>query len=388
LGAVEIRAVRVRNLEAFASDSLKTLQSAEVVPISLSRARAQTRNPHASPDDVGLLVARRDGICIGTLGLVPGLLRAGERLEKVDWLSAWYVPPEHRNTGAGERLLLHALGLRRHLAASEFSAEAGQMYDALRFKRLEPLRYLVADLLRFNVLGLPIRALAKLVRRFYPAWAVPLDRAARAAGWPVKRLILAWLWATTAFGRRRYSVRRVERIDMTEAELDAARDRRAPVRFYRTPAVINWMLTDRWVVTEPRDAVPGYFFSDCDPFFEFVALEVADRVDNQRLGFVVLRTDAMHGRRAVTVLDYHFSDPADERCLLLLGVELARAFRADRIVLPPACREPMKALWPIRPLFRLAERPICLRLARNDEVLNRDLDCIALDLSDGEIAFA
>ena len=218
-GAVEIREVKIRDLDSFARESIAALRPAEVIPISPSRARAQARNPHADPDDVGLLVAYREGRCVGTLGLVPGLLRAGDRLEKVHWLSAWYVPQEYRNTGAGERLLFHALGLRRNLAASDFSEQAGKVYEAMRFKPLGPLRFLVADLSRFNVLGFPVRALAKVVRKLRPAWAGTLDRSARAVGRPAKMLLLNWLFAATASGRRRYAARHVERIDVPVAEL-------------------------------------------------------------------------------------------------------------------------------------------------------------------------
>ncbi len=100
-GAVEIREVKIRDLDSFVRESIAALRPPEVIPISPSRAGAQARNPHADPDDVGLLVAYREGRCVGTLGLVPGLLRAGDRLEKVHWLSAWYVPQEYRNTGGG-----------------------------------------------------------------------------------------------------------------------------------------------------------------------------------------------------------------------------------------------------------------------------------------------
>ena len=385
---VEIRHIKVRDLDSFARETIAALRPGEVVPISSSRAHAQARNPHADPDDVGLLVAYREGRCVGTLGLVPGVLRSGERLEKVDWLSAWYVPPEYRNTGAGERLLLHALGLRRNLAASDFSEQAGKVYEAMRFKPLGPLRFVTADLSRFNVLGLPFRALAKAVRKLRPTWADLLDRSGRAAGRPSKALLLNWLFVATAADRRRYATRRIDRIDVAAVELDADRDRRGPVRFERPPEVINWMLADRWVVTDPGEAVPGYYFRDHDPNFEFVALEVTDRAVGHRLGFVVLRADAIHGPRTITVLDHYFVNPADECCLLPLAVERARAFGADRIVLPPACRAAVEASPRLRPFFRVAERPYRLRLARADEALSRDLDRITLDLSDGEVPFA
>ena len=46
------------------------------------------------------------------------------------------------------------------------------------------------------------------------------------------------------------------------------------------------------------------------------------------------------------MLDHYFVYPADSRCLLPLAVEHARAFGADRIVLPSACRA---SRWRHRP---------------------------------------
>ncbi len=111
------------------------------------------------------------------------------------------------------------------------------------------------------------------------------------------------------------------------------------------------MLADRWVVTDPGEAVPGYYFRDHDPNFGFIALEVTDRADGRRLGFIVMRTDAIHGPRTITVLDHHFVNPADERCLLPLAVEQARAFRADRIVLPTRLPRAGGGIAPVRPIL-------------------------------------
>jgi hypothetical protein len=385
---VEIRRVKVGELEAFARTALGSLAPGEVVPVSPSRARAQTRNPDASPDDVGLLLAYQDGRCVGTLGLVPGRLRVGDRVETVDWLSAWYVPPECRNTGAGVRLLTAALATGRMLAASDSSDESLKLYDAMRFKDVGPLRYVAADLSRWNVLGLPLKAIAKLVRKRRPAWAGALDRAARAVAGPSLAVISAWLATATAADGRRYAARRVERIEVGPEEFRAALDRRAPVRFDRGPAVINWMLADRWVVGDPSQATPGYYFRDCDRHFDFAALEVTERATGRRAGYVVLRTDSLHGRRTVTVLDRYLPDPADERCVLPLALARAREFGADRVLLPLDSLATVQTSSRLRRFFRVAERPYRLRLARPDAELSRALDRMTLDLADGDVGFA
>jgi GNAT superfamily N-acetyltransferase len=386
---VEIRFVKVADLGTFAREALASLRPGEVVPISPSRATAQSHNPNAKPDDVGLLVAYRDGRCVGTLGLVPGLLRAVDRIEPVDWLSAWYVAPEYRNTGAGERLLIAALSLRRNLAASKYSEEAGRMYKAMRFKTLGPLSYLLGDVSRYAVLGLPFKAAGKVLARAGAGWATPFERAARGvAAWPSKAVIYARMAAATAALGPPIEARPIDRIGVEAAALRAERDRCAPVRFERDPSVMNWMLADRWVVKHPRDAAPGYYFRDCDPRFGFEALEIAERGTGRLLGFVIFRTGTARGARVLSIVDHHSHDPADLGWLLPLAVRKARSFGADFMLLPLQCQAAVEASRPVRRYFRVENRPYCIRLAQRNEALDRDLDRITLDVADGQVGFA
>ncbi|MFO0893147.1 MAG: hypothetical protein U0790_28920 [Isosphaeraceae bacterium] len=274
------------------------------------------------------------------------------------------------------------------IAASDSSEQSLKLYDAMRFKVLGPLRYVVADLSRLNAIGLPFKVLAKLLRKSRPGWAGSLDRAARAVAGPSLALIHAWLSTAPAADGRRYTARSIDRIETDPGEFASALDRRAPVRFDRDPAVINWMLADRWVVGDPSEAAPGYFFKDCDRHFDFAALEVTERASGRRAGFLVLRKDSLHGRRTVTVLDRCFPDPADESCVLPLALSHARAFRADRMLLPIDCLSTLEASPRLRRFFRVGERPYRLRLTRPDAELSRNLDRITLDLADGDVGFA
>ena len=388
-GGIEIRTVRVRELEEFARESAGLRRPGEVVPTSTSRARAQARNPHADDDDVGLIVAYQDGRCIGYLGILPGLLRSGGRLGKVYWLSTWYVPPEKRSTGVGAMLLIRALMLHRDIAVTYFTEEATRVYQGLQFKPLGPLYYLATHLARFDVISLPGRALRRAVRRLGARSTPVLDRMIAATSRPAKTLLYAAMVTATREDRRRITTRHVDQIDEPTDVWEAGLDRLTPTRFYRDPGLINWMLADRWVVTNSGQATADYHFRDRHPLFDFVALEVYDRADGRRLGFAVLRVvDDMFGLRTVTVFDHHFSDPEDRRYLLALAVEQARSVLADRIVLPLACLARVKASRLLGRLFCLEQRAYFCRPSRPDSPLSRASDELTLDLADSDVAFA
>src|ERR1700722_8012448 len=93
---VRIERVAVKDLAAFAARP-----RAGVVPISKVRARAQVKNPHADPNDVGLVVAYQGERTIGFLGLLPAFFVVDAARTKMSWLSTWYVAPEHRRLAAG-----------------------------------------------------------------------------------------------------------------------------------------------------------------------------------------------------------------------------------------------------------------------------------------------
>src|SRR4051794_36034421 len=102
----KIECVRVGDLEAFAEGEARSTQAGSVLAISRCRARAWAANPHATVDDVALIVARlEDGRCAGYLGLVPGRVRVHERVEPVSWLSTLYVPGAVRGYAIGGLLL-------------------------------------------------------------------------------------------------------------------------------------------------------------------------------------------------------------------------------------------------------------------------------------------
>lgn len=385
-GELEIRAIKVHDLETFARATLASLQSGEVVPMSLSRACAQAKNPYADDGDVGLLVAYQGGRCIGYLTLLPGMLRISGRLEKIYRLSATYVAPQFRSTGAGGMLMLRALALRKDLVATEFSEDMARVYEALRFKPLGPLPYLMANFTPLNPAGMALRGVRRVIRTITTPRTTLLDGLIRAADSVWKKLLYLVLSLASRRLRREITAKRVDRV--FDSTLDAAQDAAAPVRFFRGQAEINWMLSDRWVATDPARATAGYYFRDHDPLFEYIVLEVYGRNDRHYKGFVVLRTDGTAERRNITVFDYHFRDAADQRYLLPLALEQARRFLADVIKLPLRSRAALGGSRLTHRLFCEVERTYFCHTSGPRSPLRAALDRLELAFPDGDVSFA
>ena len=86
-GDVRIERIRVSELCAFAAEATRAPRGGGVVPVSPVRAAAQAKNPHAQPDDVGLLVAYSRNVCVGYLGLLPAMVRVDGALHPMSWIS-------------------------------------------------------------------------------------------------------------------------------------------------------------------------------------------------------------------------------------------------------------------------------------------------------------
>ena len=124
LSQIRIDQVRVKDLCAFAEEEIQKHDSDGIIPITPQRALAHQNNPHASEEDVGLLAAYSGHQCIGYLGILPGLLRSGNQLDKVHWFSTWYVPRQFRNTSVGLLLLKRALSLKYDIVVTGISKDA------------------------------------------------------------------------------------------------------------------------------------------------------------------------------------------------------------------------------------------------------------------------
>jgi GNAT superfamily N-acetyltransferase len=103
---LSIRNISLGELENYIHS--EEYRNSSFVPISRLRAISHMNNPRSQPADWCLFLAYDGNKCIGYLGALPDTLYAGNRTEKVSWLSCMWVLPEYRRHGIALKLLKHA----------------------------------------------------------------------------------------------------------------------------------------------------------------------------------------------------------------------------------------------------------------------------------------
>lgn len=380
-----LECVRLSDVYDFARRLRESKPPGEPAPISLSRARAWQDNPHAEPDDVVLIVASIEDRIVGYLGLMPARVRIHDQDEKVYWFSTLYVPEDQRNTAVGGLLLMRAVALGYSLAATGSSVEARRTYDALKFSKHASIDYFELDLARHNVLGAPFRLARRLFKESGHE-STPLKRAIDASGrvsrnflYPrmIKRFSQGWRWLT------------ITTLDaLPQGNFEAAADRAQPVRYLRDRALLNWMLRDPWVTTNPADDTPDYHFHDLRDHFEYRVLQVSSATSHENLGWMIVWHTSRDGLRDLHVLDYSMEPEVAREVIAVVALDQAREFDAHRIYLPAACEQAIKAsgIWSTR--FIKHSRPSYCRPGARAKRLKENLADVALHYADGDIGFA
>jgi hypothetical protein len=378
---VRIERIRVSELGAFAAEATRPPRDGGVVPVSRVRAAAQAKNPHAQPDDVGLLVAYSRNICVGYLGLLPALFRVEGASHPMSWLSTWHVAPEHRRLAAGAKLMLHAMRLGRDVAVTGFAPTTASVYTGLRWKALGPLRSPVLRLNRINVFAAPFLALRRRLGR--NGVETPfLDRALPFARAPLKRIFYQLALASLRSSLEAITLRDIARVD--DAGFEREDDRIAPVRFFRGASTINWMLENPWTVTDRAKATPGYFFSELARFFRYAVVEIQRSRDGRNLGFLVIAIVERGDTRSLVVLDDHVYDLADKPYALAATMRLAARDGADTVSVPREWRPSIARSPVLSAAFGEGE----VAYFRWGGILAPAAARVRLALSDGDLPFS
>lgn len=276
---LNIRRVRLEELEDFARSSLVDPAFSQVAPISLVRARAQANNPLADPEDLALVVAFDGDRCIGYHGVLPGYLNTSTGRSKIYWLVTFYLDPDYRGRGCGKQLVQAIQETGIDLVATGLTKGAVGVYRSLGFSELGELPF---GQLRVDRLQLANRAKAgtgmhRLLRRV-DAWYYLLAKKS--------------LYGFACRESRIPKHRRPEAFEWQPPERRQSRSGQ-PGRassFERGPATIGWMLQYPWIVSrdDTGEDVKNYYFSRVRDRFEFVVLELAGRDGTPTEEFAIL----------------------------------------------------------------------------------------------------
>jgi len=335
LKEVRIEKVNVKDLYKFACRILKRSKDKSIIPITKHRALAHTKNPYADENDIGLLVASLGKKCIGYMGIMPGLLKIGNRFSKVYFPSTLYVSPEYRRYGIGKDLVLNSLALNYDLVFTGVSESADRLYRKLHLYESALLDYYVIDLNTMNIFLFATLFLKKILVKigFNSKVSDKIIRISRVFFSPIKKLLFRILLTDQKKHINDICYKEVNKIH--EEDMRGRYDASSK-EFYRSASVINWMLQFKWVGERDKEefANLNYHFSYVRDFFKFIALKVFSSNKKDYKGFLVLSIASDSPNTVLKLLDFHFSNCADYKYIYLLVLKYVRIYQADCIELP------------------------------------------------------
>jgi GNAT superfamily N-acetyltransferase len=387
---IRIEHIKLKDLNDFARKTLTHLAFRDVTPISIIRAQSQTKNPHAHPDDVVLLLAFHQNRCVAYHGLLPGLLKSHGNFSKVYWLVTFFVSPDYRNKGIGKLLVKDIQSLSTDLVTTGITKAAEGVYRSMGFKPLGELPYIQLRLERIHFLGSFFRNILDYrknkkdkLSKFYLIFN-KLDN---------------WTYRTTKkiFYRARLTLPNLEEkhfsyrlVPQLSGRFQSLVDFKPDLPlFFRGIKTINWMLKHRWVVSmhEEKSNAENYYFSTVRDIFRYIALEVYSADEKSLKGFLILSVSSKRSKTSIKILDYHFADPGDYNIVAYFGLKYAKEFLADRIEFP----EHLAAfftnrLW-LKHLMKKKKRLYLFFPSSDDSALALSVPKINLDYCDSDTAF-
>jgi len=385
--------VKVGELYDFAKGVIQGAAPGQFIPITTQRALAQSKNPFADPEDVGLLVAYSGGRVVGYFGIMPVMLKHGDQMSKAHWFTGWMVSPELRGHGLGSGLMAEALTLDLDYLIVG-SAPARRVCCKFGFHDFEPLTYSLIDfnpIERYNPVTLALRATRKLLRLL--GIRLDIDKLSGSAAGVFGRLFNSLLkplfhrWALRRAGdvEEGLQINQVERVSAVE---DSVVRKKAEVRLYRGPEAVNWMLAYPWVV-EPGESASeqmDYYFSDVRPRFEFIALQVSGE-GGENLGYMVFLLSQRGEKLVLKALDHEFANPEYKRLVLAQALRLAAREGVDEIEIGVELARRLQGGLMGRLLLQSKLRYYQCHPRSSDSPLGRNWQQLKLDYCDGDTPF-
>lgn len=386
-----LETIKIKDLHQFACRVVDGARQDEVLPITKHRALAHANNPYADEDDPGMVVAYVGDRCAGYIGLVPGLLRTGDRFSKVYWGSALYVAPEFRSFAVGMFLIKNVLSMKIDFVGAEMSKMAEKTWRRLGLigqlgprdvyvletnKLLSiaarPLWFIHSFLGRQKYASRIIHKMVKMNERvIYPA---------------LKRVYYRVLFAR--YGRRLKTISFEEVDEIPKDALNGALSQ-PPAEFHRGVEWINWKLRYRWVLNydEADVSYANYHFSGLRDLFRYIALDIYSSDQQEYKGFLVLSVSTHGMETVVKVLDFHFYNHSDTQYIFLLSLMYAKMYQADYIILPEQTAHHFKEKILTRILLCLRKHLYNCRPRNSESPLAISLKDIELNLCDGDYSF-
>ena len=350
-----IEKIKVGQLYEFARSSLGDLRFTDVSPISLIRALAQSKNPHADPEDIALVVGFENKRCVGYHGLLPGYLLDKDRLCRVYWLVTFYLIPACRGKGYGKRLVQEIQKTGIDLVTTGITDAAERVYRSVGFQTLGELVY--------------YRLQAEESHLIASGFEQP-DQ-----------------WNTISAVLRNYEAREVQTIGCHTA--NQQRQPSAPPSFLRDLDTQNWMLQHPWVVSrhKAQSDVKNYYFSRVRDRFNITGLEFYAPNENRPRGYMTLSVSSRKGNTTLKILDVFFQDPEDYAIAAYSGLKEAETYLAQRLEFSARLRRFYLKQPHLDGLIKKKKRLYLFYPAHAGSALAVNASRIDLNYCDGDTAF-
>ncbi len=350
-----IEKIKLDQLNDFARSSLSDPRFADVSPISLIRALAQSQNPHADPDDITLVVGYENNRCVGYHGVLPGYLSSEAGLSKIYWLVTFFLTPACRGKGYGKQLVQEIQKTGVDLVTTGITDAAEGVYRSVGFQTLGELGYY-----RINTDG---------SQKVPPGFWRPDS------------------WEGLSERQRNYEARQVQTI----GKLAGNRTGQPALlpAFLRDLEVQNWMLLHPWVVSrnEAKSDVENYYFSRVRDRFNFIALEFYAQNGNQPVGYMILSVSSRKSKTVLKILDVFMPTPEDCSVSAYYGLKYSKKYQAQRLEFPSQLgpfflKQPL-----LKGLVKKKKRLYLYYPGQTASPLAQNASKIELNYCDGDTAF-
>lgn len=102
----------------------------QFLSVSKHRLYAHYKNPNIDDFDIVLLLSYLNAELVGYMGLFIDKITIDNRLEKIGWLSTWWVHPKTKGTGIGREILVSMYNENKgKIGISQFTPSAKRVYD-------------------------------------------------------------------------------------------------------------------------------------------------------------------------------------------------------------------------------------------------------------------
>jgi GNAT superfamily N-acetyltransferase len=179
-----IEKIRIGDLPDYAAAFAASSPPPGTAPMTRIRALSQVKNPCAREDDIGLLVAYRDGRVIGYHGVMPGLLAVDGCISRVHWSTAVFVTEDCRGRGVGRQLIEAFKGLGKDMMVPGVMTPGAQgAYLSSGFRPLGMCSYFQLRVERVD----RIASLFNALQTYAAAAGLPIGSPlSRLSGWMLK----------------------------------------------------------------------------------------------------------------------------------------------------------------------------------------------------------